>query len=186
MSLSHDGKHFACRHGVWNAETLTLEYFIDGDHLWNDFDKWKRTHSWKRMSPETEEGEIFLTFGKGVPGVLTRDNKRFLCQDGGKLLVFDVETGDMVLKDQVFNNHASVFTLGVSPDGRCASQAALGRRLAWARGLCRATPTNCISTACRRHLRIRDDNRDACQARGVPNLRAEPVQSPLPATGFQT
>ena len=51
---------------------------------------------------------------------MTKDNKRFLCQAGGKLFVFDIETGDLIFKDRVFSNGASVFALGVSPDGRFA------------------------------------------------------------------
>jgi hypothetical protein len=34
--------------------------------------------------------------------------------------VFDVKTGKLLYEDQVFSNGASVFSLGVSPDGRYA------------------------------------------------------------------
>jgi WD40 repeat protein len=120
---SADGKHLVCGRSVWNAHTLQLEYFVDDDKLWTDFEAWQRAHGRRSVPPSEAFGMIATN---SVGGALTDDGRRLVYSGNGTACVFDVVATKLVLEDRVFSNGAGVFALDVSPDGRCAVVAGSG------------------------------------------------------------
>lgn len=120
LTVSADGKHLVCGRSVWDAEKLSLDYFVDDGRLWKNFDEWERAHGRQPGPKALPASEVFGRIADNHFGALTPDGRRLVFSSSGKILVFDVDADRLILQDQVFSNGAWVATVAVSPDGRFA------------------------------------------------------------------